>query len=141
MSDIIKIRNQIKQHFEKKKEKHYKEYIAKKNSYWSKYYHDTRWGRLRNAYYAQHPLCECCLEDGLVVPAEHCHHRVPFSTGITEEAKWNLLLNPNNLIMLCEPCHKLFHKLISERHVEQVSIKEVLDYKHEQEELNNLINN
>jgi len=138
--DINHIRNQIKRHFEKKKEDHKKTYISKKNLYWSKYYQDARWGRLRNAYYAAYPCCEVCDRQGIVTPTDEVHHLHPFGSAPTEEAKWSLLLNPNNLCSCCRRHHKMFHKYMNEKHLEHATINEILIYEQEQEELNSLIN-
>ena len=127
--NIQHIRNNIREHYKKKEEDHYKEYTKKKNNRWSKYYQSSEWHLLRNAYYVAHPLCECCLKEGLVVPCDEVHHLHKFDAGITEEAKWRLLLNPNNLCSLCTSCHKTFHKLMREKNVDSVTIDEVIEYK------------
>lgn len=57
----------------------------------------------------QHPLCECCLENGIVTPAVDVHHKIPWDSGLTEESKWLLLLNVDNLQSLCKNCHYKIH--------------------------------
>lgn len=74
------------------------------------YYNSKEWHILRNAYYCSHPLCERCLERGISRQTEEIHHKRPFLTGRTEEEKWSLLLNPNNLMALCSKCHDEVHR-------------------------------
>jgi len=75
----------------------------------AKYYGSKAWKDLRNAYITQHPLCENCLLEGRSTAAEEVHHKKPFLTGITDDDKWMLLLDPFNLTSLCKECHKKIH--------------------------------
>lgn len=75
----------------------------------SNYYNSKAWHQLRNAYYLSHPLCERCLLNGRSVQAEHVHHIQPFMTGKTDEERWSLLLDVNNLMSLCIECHHEMH--------------------------------
>lgn len=75
----------------------------------AEYYNSVGWKTLRNAYIAQHPLCERCLLKGISRQAEQVHHVQEFLTGKTEEERWSLLLNPNNLMSLCKDCHYEIH--------------------------------
>jgi hypothetical protein len=38
-------------------------------------YHSAKWRRMRRRHLKQHPLCEICLEDDVVEPANVVHHR------------------------------------------------------------------
>lgn len=135
-SNIVQIRNQIVNHYKQKKEENNKKYIKKHNDYWNRYYQDHRWKELRNWYYNLHPCCEICEAQGIVTPADHVHHCKKFSSGLTEEAKYNLLLNPNNLMSVCRHDHKIIHKIMDEECKDIVTIKEVIDYK-DKYDLNN----
>lgn len=75
----------------------------------NKYYHSMSWRNLRVAYIRDHPLCERCLERGIAKPAEEIHHIRPFMNATTDIDRWNLLLNQNNLIALCQDCHHEIH--------------------------------
>ena len=74
------------------------------------FYNSKGWHILRNAYYQAHPLCEMCLSNGITRQAEHVHHIKPFLNGKTDKERWELLLNPNNLMSLCVDCHHKIHK-------------------------------
>jgi 5-methylcytosine-specific restriction protein A len=76
----------------------------------AKYYNSKSWYVLRNSYIHYHPLCELCLKDNKVTAAEEIHHIKPFMTGVTEEQRWSLLLDKNNLMSLCKECHINIHK-------------------------------
>lgn len=76
----------------------------------AKYYNSKQWRMLRNSYIRLHPLCEVCLKNDKVTPAEHVHHKQEFLRGITDEQRWNLLLDKDNLMSVCRECHKEIHK-------------------------------
>jgi len=54
-----------------------------------------------DAYRASHPLCERCAAGGYTQPTEHVHHIRPLSEGGNSQ--------PDNLLAVCRPCHKLIH--------------------------------
>lgn len=81
----------------------------KKQNQSAKYYNSKQWKSLRLNYYRLHPLCEECLAKGITKPAEHIHHKIEFLTGITDEQRWQLLLDPDNLQSLCLECHYKKH--------------------------------
>ena len=83
------------------------EYKHEDNS--SKFYNSIAWKRLRKFYYEHNPLCQCCLEHDKVTPAMEVHHKKPFLTGKTEEERWSLFLNQNNLMSVCNACHDKLH--------------------------------
>lgn len=76
----------------------------------SKYYLSKGWQTLRNSYIRKFPLCEECLLNNIIKPAEHVHHIIPFSQGRTDEERWKLLLDEDNLMSLCVHHHTLKHK-------------------------------
>ena len=84
------------------------------NDKWNIFYQDRRWKKLRHWYITNHPICEECLFEGRSVPAEHVHHRVPFSEGETMEEKFALLLDPLNLQSLCVEHHQEKHRLLNQ---------------------------
>lgn len=79
----------------------------------TKYYSSKQWRLLRNSYIRQHPLCEICLKNNKVTPAEHVHHIQPFLRGITDTQRWNLLLDRDNLMSVCRDCHNELHKQLT----------------------------
>lgn len=80
------------------------------NNVSSIYYNDIRWKRLRNWFITTHPICEECNKQGIVTPATDVHHIIPFLTGKTEQERWQLFLDDNNLMSLCSKCHHNIHK-------------------------------
>ena len=87
-----------------------KERQRQHNLEWTKYYQDKIYMQNKIYYKKTHPLCEDCLSNDIVTPAVHLHHIVPFSTGLTDEQKLNLLRNTDNFVCLCEKCHKKRHE-------------------------------
>lgn len=75
----------------------------------SKYYNTIAWRRLRKVYISEHPICYECLQHNRVRPAADVHHLKKFSSGVTEEERWKLFLDINNLRSLCEHCHMKYH--------------------------------
>ena len=61
-----------------------------------------------------HSICHDCALNGRSVPATECHHVIPFGTGDTDEDKFALLLDPDNLIALCSECHDKRHRLLNQ---------------------------
>ena len=110
MSNIVKIRNSINNYFESQREEHEKVKADNNRRRWGKYYGTKQWKALRQQYYLDHPICEMHEKYGIIVPTTCIHHLRPYSTGITEEAKWRLLLNYNNLCACCDSCHAEFHR-------------------------------
>lgn len=79
-----------------------------KQSY--KYYSSKQWRMLRDSYIRQNPLCEVCLNNDRITAAEHVHHIQPFLRGLTDEQRWSLLLDKDNLMSVCRKCHNEIHK-------------------------------
>jgi len=85
----------------------------KKDEDGAKYYNSKYWKNLRNAFIREHPLCYDCALEGKSTPAEEVHHKIAWSTGKTEDEKWNLLLDPDNLVSLCIKHHHERHKIMN----------------------------
>ena len=89
-----------------------------KNADIAKIYNSTKWTKLRNAYYVQHPLCEMCLQNGITKPTEEIHHIRPISTGLDILEMEQIAYNSDNLLALCKECHHKLHKKL--RHYEHI---------------------
>lgn len=126
MSKIQTIRNNIDNYYKQQEIERNKEKAKRRNSHWNKYYSNKYWHELRNKYYMQHPCCECCERQGIVTPAEAVHHRKKFAAGLTEQAKWNLLLSENNLLACCRRHHDLAHVYMERYHTDTAGIDEIL---------------
>ena len=88
-----------------------------------KAYNDSRWKKIRNLYIKEHPLCEKCMEKGVVTPAQDIHHvKSPFKDN---EVNMNLLLNYNNLMALCRECHGDIHSKQQKTKTPQQIIEEL----------------
>lgn len=75
-------------------------------------YNSSRWRNLKNEYLQNHPLCEKCLSDGIVKPAEDVHHKIPILRGYSKEQQFRLGYDYNNLMALCKKCHAEIHKTL-----------------------------
>lgn len=64
---------------------------------------------MRNWYIRRHPLCEVCLANGRTTSAQQVHHKREFLSGLTEQQRWDLLLNEDNLMSVCKQCHMDIH--------------------------------
>lgn len=65
----------------------------------NRFYCSRKWTRLRDWYRARHPICEVCLEIGMITPTSHVHHKIPRRK---DPAK---ALDSANLQAVCRPCH------------------------------------
>ena len=137
MSKIQTIRNNIDNYYKQKEIERNKEKSSRRNSKWNKYYSNKYWHELRNNYYMQHPCCECCERQGIVTPTEEVHHKKRFSAGLTEQAKWNLLLSEHNLISVCKYHHNLAHVYMERYNTDTAGIDEILSIDNENK-LNNI---
>lgn len=84
------------------------------NNVSGKYYNTKQWKNLRNYYIRRNPLCEICLSKGIVKPANEVHHRIPFLNGKTDEERYELLTNEDNLQSLCYECHDEVHRKMNQ---------------------------
>ena len=55
------------------------------------------WRRIRLQYIMLHPLCEQCVKENRLTPAEEVHHILPLANGGTHD--------DSNLMALCKSCH------------------------------------
>ncbi len=55
------------------------------------------WRKVRKRQLARQPLCEMCMRQGRMTPADQVHHVKPLSKGGTNA--------PSNLMSVCAPCH------------------------------------
>lgn len=131
MIDINRIRSNIDDFYRKKR---IEKQVQHNSKYCAKYYDSAQWKKLRENYRLQHPLCECCLSNGLAIPATEIHHKKRFMSGLNEEAKWRLLLNPNNLVSLCKECHTTAHRYMNKYNTDIAGIEEINYYKDNMEE-------
>lgn len=70
-------------------------------------YNNTTWRKLRDTYMKLHPVCERCLSQGKITPAEDIHHiKSPFRNGVIN---YGLLLDDTNLMSVCKECHAAIH--------------------------------
>ena len=124
MSRIQTIRSNIEAHMQQERDEYNKERNNKRNAKWNKYYTSKYWKDLRRWKITKDPLCEMHIKYGYNVPATEVHHLRPFGTGITQEAKWKLLLNADNLCSCCKSCHDEFHRQLTMQNKDY--IKEII---------------
>ncbi len=94
------------------------------NNISARYYNTSQWHKLRDWYIKQHPFCERCMEEGKVKLANQVHHKEEFLHGITDEDKWKLLLDEDNLMSVCNKCHKEIHNKTNRPNDDQVQGEE-----------------
>ena len=59
------------------------------------------WKRIRDSYAKEHPFCEECFKNGLMVPMAQVHHIKPLAEGGDHSR--------SNLVSLCVSCHSRIH--------------------------------
>ena len=81
----------------------------------NKFYKSPEWQRCREAYYHMvGGLCERCLKKGLYNPGEIVHHKVYINASNLLDPK--ILLDFNNLELLCRKCHAEEHDKVKKRY-------------------------
>lgn len=71
-------------------------------------YQSLRWKQLREAKLMSQPLCEVCLAEGRVTPAEDVHHIDSFLNYSGTLRLWKAF-GYANLMSVCKECHGLIH--------------------------------
>ena len=73
------------------------------------FYQGIPWRECKNAYLSKvGRLCERCIQQGKIVPAEIVHHKIPITMkNITNP---QITLNHDNLQALCRDCHADVHR-------------------------------
>lgn len=82
----------------------------KNSNPWDHYYQSRSYKKLRAWQRIEHPICALCALEGRSVPAEHVHHKVPFSWFDNEDDRMKALLDPDNLQSLCQEHHVEVHR-------------------------------
>ena len=90
----------------KQENKNYNRY--RRNPETEKIYRSRTWRIVRRQYFESHPLCEDCLLEGKIIPAEEVHHIKPLSAG-------GKPYSFDNLRSLCRSCHLKEHHRIGDR--------------------------
>ena len=67
-----------------------------------KIYRTSRWQKLRDYKRRRNPLCEECLRQGIMTPAELVDHIIPIEDG-------GAIFDLENLQSLCRACHNRKH--------------------------------
>ena len=70
-----------------------------------KFYNSRDWRILRQKKIKESPLCEYCLSKGRVEPAREIHHLQKWFPFKTEEVRWNMFTDWDNLYSVCSSCH------------------------------------
>lgn len=72
------------------------------------FYDSKAWKDCRKAYKAsKQGLCERCLANGIISPGEIVHHKIHVEPDTINNP--NVILNWDNLELLCRKCHGLEH--------------------------------
>ena len=74
-----------------------------------KVYNSDRWRRLRAWKFACNPLCEMCLKENKITPAEDIHHLISFMSTDDPVQRIVLAYDYDNLMSLCKKCHQAVH--------------------------------
>lgn len=81
-----------------------KKHEEDRSFYWS-----TAWRKFRKWFLARHPLCEWCMEQGVVTAANEVDHRIP------RRDRQDLALDEGNCRAACKSCHARYGAKASER--------------------------
>lgn len=83
------------------------------------FYTTYRWRRCREAYAkSKSYLCERCAKEGRITQGEEVHHKIRLTKQNLNDPK--VATSWDNLILLCEDCHKKEHgKLVPRWEIDQ----------------------
>lgn len=74
-----------------------------------KIYNSQRWRDLRTWKFTNNPLCEKCMKNNIITPAEDIHHIVSFMRCTDPYQMNTLAYDYDNLMSLCKKCHQEIH--------------------------------
>ncbi|MCD8210951.1 MAG: HNH endonuclease [Prevotella sp.] len=89
-----------------------------------------RWRLLRKQVLEENKcLCRRCMEQGRVSLATTIHHITPVQWGVSLREKERLAFDRNNLMPLCDECHKEVHRTMGKQTLKanQAKLKAYLD--------------
>lgn len=80
--------------------------VSKRDDEIAKFYSSVQWRKVReSALIRDHYLCQCCLKNGMIKPAEIVHHKVE----VRDVGGWDRRFNVDNLESVCLACHNKIH--------------------------------
>jgi 5-methylcytosine-specific restriction enzyme A len=98
----------------KPKKNNYKGENKNKNLIFKTVYNTQRWRDLRIEKLKNNPLCQKCEYDNMITPATQVHHLVEISKGGSDiDNIYHLGFDYDNLMSVCDKCHKEIHNGIS----------------------------
>lgn len=72
------------------------------------FYHSAEWAQARDTALTRDAhLCQHCLKRGDITPAVMVHHIKELSPSNVDDPE--IATNPDNLVSLCDRCHKQVH--------------------------------
>ena len=77
-----------------------------------RFYSSKKWIKCRDTYLSEHQICERCAKRGIIVAAEHVHHKRELTAKNYKNPM--IAFNPDNLEALCWECHNKEHHSIKE---------------------------
>lgn len=83
-------------------------YIDNMRSIDPAFYKTKKWQTCRAKYISQHPLCEKCLELGIVNPSRYVHHKIFLNESNVHDTA--IAYGDENLQALCYECHEREHE-------------------------------
>lgn len=75
----------------------------------AKYYNSPAWTNTRRCVAQEKPLCELSLLQNRVVNADELHHLIKFNEQPTDELRFRLLIDPDNIIGVSTQKHLNIH--------------------------------
>ena len=71
-------------------------------------YQSRKWQKLRSAKLMADPLCEMCLKENRLTPAEDVHHIISFM-DYSGTSRLTFAFKYDNLMSICKECHGKSH--------------------------------
>ena len=103
-----------------KSTKTHKHLPYKHENKWNQFYGSKAWQNLRQSKLQSQPLCECCLYHDKITPATQVHHIDRFSNASNEVEMWQKFLDEDNLMSLCNSCHKRIHARLEKNTIDHI---------------------
>ena len=95
----------------------------------------NRWKETSKAYRAENPICQRCQSLGMVDIGStrnlEVHHIRGLETALSEVELWEICFDWNNLLTVCNPCHRRYDQMerYGMRDEAEIEAKEIKDDK------------
>lgn len=112
-----------------------------RNKDYQRLLNDKRWQEVKAFVWRRAGgMCEQCREEGYLTPGVDCHHLIPVERCSLAEME-RLCYDPNNIRLLCIPCHIRAHQQMHSHGKENIRANRLRNFERWKAKLEHLTKN